>query len=241
MSKKRIKENVKVIDVNKQIAIIDSERTQDSISWYLTAKEDLLTAEVLLNNQRIAHCVFFLQQSIECIIKGIIIENNLVNNVRDFSHRPEEAFEQFYVQHNSDNIEICSYIKNAMSNISDFESRLIRMADIEKYYTFYYIHSIQNCPVDFEAEPQSLQAMGLKKMCSKEDIYNLVQKRFYVNTLIYLFAILFSPTQQNSRYPIREYDMIVPNEKYINNKKTIEGLFSIIECYNYILNEVFKD
>ena len=72
MASNKIKKNIKTFDVNEFLGIADNERTDLSILWYQTAIENLITANVLLENKRISHCIFFMQQCIECIIKGIL-------------------------------------------------------------------------------------------------------------------------------------------------------------------------
>ena len=57
---KKIKSN----DVNQYYGITKSERTKESIVWYSIAREDLTTSVILLNSDRIAHAVFFIQHSL---------------------------------------------------------------------------------------------------------------------------------------------------------------------------------
>ena len=192
MARNKIKKDIKTIDINDIFGVADNERTDYTISWYLIAQENIKTAKVLLNNKRIYHCVFFLQQSIECIIKGILLENRLIDNVKDFNHKPEDAIEQFYIKLDSESIHICNYIKKEMSSIIDFESRLIHMAKIANSYTIQYNNLIQHCPSEFMIDPNVLPAIGLDDQCKKEVIYNRLQKKHYTNTLIYCFATLLS-------------------------------------------------
>ena len=241
MARNKIKKDIKTIDVNDIFCVADNERTDYTISWYLIAQENLTTAKVLLNNKRIYHCVFFLQQSIECIIKGILLENKFIDNVKDFNHKPEDAIEQFYIQLDSESIHVCNYIKKEMCSIVDFESRLIQMAKIANSYTIQYTNLIQHCPSEFMIDPSVLPAIGLDAPCKKEVIYNRLQKIHYTNTLIYCFAILFNNVQQNTRYPIKECEKIMPGEKYSNTPKTVNGLNSIIRCFEFIIRTILYE
>lgn len=240
MASNKIKKNIKTFDVNEYLGIADNERTEQSILWYRTAMENLITADVLLKNERISHCVFFLQQCIECIIKGILLENKLVNNVKDFNHSPENALEQFYEQFWSNSILFCNEVKTKMRDISNFELRLEYIAKISNSCTIEYVKSTQNCPHDFTIDPNVLDVIGVDISYSKENIYKHIQKRLYVNKLIYCFSILFNGVQQDTRYPINKNGISLPNEKYKKSFKIVNGLSSIIPCFDYILRTILS-
>lgn len=67
--------NAKNIDDN--VFILWGNNT-DAYNWYLTAKEDILTSKILFENDRYAHAIFFMQQCIECLIKGIFVETGII-------------------------------------------------------------------------------------------------------------------------------------------------------------------
>lgn len=240
MASNKINKNIKTFDVNEHIGIADNARTEQSISWYRTAMENLITADILLKNKRISHCVFFMQQCIECIIKGILLENKLVDNVKDFNHSPENAIEQFYEYVESNLIDSCNDIKDKMRNISDFELRLEYMAEISNNCTIEHVKSSQDCPPDFIVNPNVLDMIGIDISSSKEKIYKHIQESMYVDKLIYCFAILFNGVQQNTRYPICENGISLPNEKYKYSSKIVNGLSSIIRCFNFIIGKILK-
>ena len=170
-----------------------------------------------------------------------MLENKFIENVKDFNHKPEDAIEQFYIQLDSESIHACNYIKNEMCSIVDFESRLIRMAKIANSYTIQYANLIQHCPSEFMVEPNVLPAIGLDAPCKKEIIYKRLQKIHYTNTLIYCFAILFNNVQQNTRYPIKECEKIMPDEKYRNTPNIINGLNSIVRCFDFIIRTILYE
>lgn len=238
MASNKINKNIKTFDVNEHIGIADNVRTEQSISWYRTAMENLITADILLKNKRISHCVFFMQQCIECIIKGILLENKLVDNVKDFNHSPENAIEQFYEYVESNMIDSCNDIKDKMHNISNFESRLEHMAEISNSFTMEYDESIQDCPPDFTINSDVSNVIGIDISYSKENIYKHIQESIYINKLIYCLAILFNGVQQNTRYPICENGISLPNEKYKYSSKIVNGLSSIIRCFNFIIGKI---
>ena len=133
---------------------------------------------------------FFLQQCIECIIKGILIENKFIDNAKDFNHNPEYAIELFYKQTNSISIKYYESIKEELKNIKDFESRLIKIVGITNLFTEEYNLKIKTCPSNFMVNSIALQAIGLKESSSKEDVYRYIEKVKYTNILIYCIAIL---------------------------------------------------
>ncbi|MBO5843802.1 MAG: HEPN domain-containing protein [Bacteroidales bacterium] len=222
MSKNKIKDNIESIDINDKYAITKSERTPESCSWYKVANENLITAKILLDNKRIPHTIFFLQQSIECIIKAILLENKFIDNVKDFNHKPEEAIVQFLKREQSDSVKILDHINEKMSNEKDFVSRLKTMSAIVNTLTTQYDNIVD-----------------LDKKIFKE--------KEYTKNIIYCFAILFSTTQQNTRYPESTNNnadgnnrLNLPNEIYQETTETLKGLDSIILFFEYILNKVYN-
>lgn len=222
MSKNKIKDNIEVIDINDKYAITKSERTPESCSWYEVANENLITAEILLDNKRIPHTIFFLQQSIECIIKAILLENKIINDVKDFNHKPEEAILQFLEREQSYSKEILDYIKKKMSYRRDFVSRLKTMNEIVNKLTRQYNNIV--------------------------DLYEKIFKEIeYTNNIIYCFAILFSTTQQNTRYPESANNNTddnkrwnLPNEMYQETAETLDELNSIMPFFKFILDTVYN-
>ena len=222
MSKNKIKDNIESIDINDKYAITKSERTPESCSWYEVANENLITAKILLDNKRIPHTIFFLQQSIECIIKAILLENKLIDNVKGFNHKPEEAIVQFLKSKQSDSVKILDHINEKMSNEKDFVSRLKTMSAIANTLTTQY-----NNIVDLD-----------------EKIFKEIE---YTNNIIYCFAILFSTTQQNTRYPERANNNTdgnkrwnLPNEMYQETAETLDELNSIMPFFKFILDTVYN-
>jgi hypothetical protein len=222
MSKNKIKDNIEIIDINDKYAITKSERTPESCSWYEVANENLITAEILLDNKRIPHTIFFLQQSIECIIKAILLENKIINDVKDFNHKPEEAILQFLEREQSYSKEILDYIKKKMSYRRDFVSRLKTMNEIVNKLTRQYNNIV--------------------------DLYEKIFKEIeYTNNIIYCFAILFSTTQQNTRYPESANNNTddnkrwnLPNEMYQETAETLDELNSIMPFFKFILDTVYN-
>ena len=247
MAKRRIENQIVTIDVTDIYGVAQTERTDLSLRWYEVARDNLATAKLLLDNSRCHHCVFFLQQSIECIVKGILLENKIVQTAESFSHAPEMAIECFYKQLGSASLEYCEYIKKEMSDKVGFENRLTHMANIFNGFMAQYLQILEeDAPEDFFIESSSYLAIGLPDSCSRNAAYWYIQTVFYVNIFVYCFAVLFGNTpnskvQQNTRYPMDEGGVWMPTEKYRGTKNVIEGLYSIIKNFEFILKSILRE
>ena len=80
-----IRDDIVVLDVNEIYGVTSAKRTDVSLAWFKSARSNLYSAKVLLDSKQYSHTVFFLQQSIECIIKAILLENSIIDNAKSFS------------------------------------------------------------------------------------------------------------------------------------------------------------
>lgn len=247
MAKRRIKENIETLDVNEVFGVSVNERTDTSLAWFSVAKDNVSTAKLLFDSKKYHHCVFFLQQSIECIVKGILLENKMVDNAEDFSHSPIEALEQFYMQVGAGNLEYCQYIKRAMADRISFEERITQMADIYNFYMSQYLAAMEvEAPEDFEVDTNCFSDIGLPQGSGRNIAYWHVQTCHYTNIFIFCIAVLFSNTkrgkiQQNTRYPMAENGKIMPQEKYPETENVVNGLSSIIPSFDFILKTILHE
>ena len=247
MAKRQISSQIVTHDVTDVFGVADNERTDGTLRWYYVAKDNLSTAKLLLENKKYHHCVFFLQQCIECIVKGILLENKILKTAESFSHAPESAIEEFYKQLDSGSIDLCEYIKHEMCDKEGFETRLAHMAKVYNLFLEQYYKVLEeDAPEDFYIEPSAYSAIGLPKSCSKNSAYWHVQTMFYVNIFIYCLAILFSNStnsklQQNTRYPMEENGLWMPNQKYKETARIIEGLKTIIPQFDFILKTILRE
>ena len=247
MTKRRINDKIKTFDVNEIFGASVNERTDESLTWFFVAKDNLSTAKLLFENKKYHHCVFFLQQSIECIIKGILIENKIVVNAQDFSHSPVEALEQFYIQVGAGNTEYCQYIRREMEDKVGFEERITHMAYIYNYFMRQYFAALEKeAPEDFSIDTNCYSAIGLPKQCDRNIAYWYVLRCHYTNIFIFCIAILFSNTkqgkiQQNTRYPMEENGKLMPQDKYPETEKIVNGLSTIIPSFDSILKTILRE
>lgn len=247
MAKRRIKENIETLDVNEVFGVSVNERTETSLAWFSVAKDNVSTAKLLFDNKKYHHCVFFLQQSIECIVKGVLLENKIVDHAEDFSHSPIEALEQFYMQVGAGNTEYCQYIKREMEDKVSFEERITHMADIYNFFMRQYFAAMEvEAPEDFSFDTNCFRNIGLQQEYSRNIVYWHMQTCHYTNIFIFCIAILFSNTkqgkiQQNTRYPMAENGKILPQEKYPGSEKIVNGLSSIMSSFDFILKTILRE
>lgn len=237
----RINDDIEVLDVNEVYATTLGIRTDVSIAWYKSARSNLLSAKVLMDNKQYPHSAFFLQQSIECIVKAILLENKVIDNAKSFSHSPEKALELFYKKMNSGSMEFCVKIKERMKDLNDFESRMVEMATLVNSLAKEYMDIERMKDInDFQVNPESVVAIGLPgKVVSDVVAYKFIFRKQFVLNLVYCFAILFSTTQQSSRYPtIVNEELLLPDQQY-SSPKIVDGLATILPWFNFILQEVY--
>ena len=73
----KINKKIEVQNLNELFDITCSNRTEYSTCWLNVSINNYNTAFVLFKNNIYCHAIFFMQQSIECLIKAILIENIL--------------------------------------------------------------------------------------------------------------------------------------------------------------------
>lgn len=237
--KRQIKENIKTKDVNEIFGIVEAHRNQYSIAWYLTARNNLQSAKILYYNKRYNHTVFFLQQCIECIVKGILTENDLTDKPKSWGHTPEAAIEAFYksVEASMDNF---TAINNRMAGLVDFESRMRECATIvNEAYTD--AKELKDCITKEELytiEPDIYTHLGLNKSTNKIEAQRRIIDIQFVNILIYVFSKLFNPCQQEARYPEYKNGELILPEKIFSSKSIVDELDTIIKWFDYMFNEI---
>lgn len=189
---------------------------KDAYNWYITADENIKTAEILFNNKRYAHSIFFMQQCVECLIKGIFLETQIVLNPKDISHAPEKTFIQFYEKvEDSLNKKNCEIVVNALKErgIDNFEKKIN-----------YFIPVINDATNQYE---QNLKTP-----------YRTIARFSYVQTVLFCLAKLFEDTQQETRYPIKIANEILLPTNIFNSDKIKEKGTSLILLIKSIINNI---
>ena len=92
----KINKKIEVQNLNELFDTTCSNRTEYSTCWLNVSINNYNTAFVLFKNNIYCHAIFFMQQSIECLIKAILIENNLISfsDIKSANHRPEQALDE---------------------------------------------------------------------------------------------------------------------------------------------------
>lgn len=184
----------------------------DAYNWYLTAKEDILTSKILFENGRYAHAIFFMQQCIECLIKGILVETGIIVEPKDINHKPEKAFITLYEKvGDTVNKSNCDFINNKLEErkLISFESKLL-----------FFIGVINDINSQYEKWLYSSYSDSAK--------YN------YIQNILFCLSKLFEDTQQNTRYPMNDKNgntLTLPFKLYNTSiiKNKIKSLISLIE------------
>lgn len=198
-------------NIGDNVSILWGNNT-DAYNWYFTAKENIITAKILFENSRYAHAIFFMQQCIECLIKGIFLETGIIVEPKDINHKPEKAFITLYEKiGDTINKNNCNFINKKLDERKplSFENKLL-----------FFIGVINNINSQYEKWLYSSYSDSAK--------YNYIQ-----NTLFCL-SKLFEDTQQNTRYPMNDNNGItltLPSKLYNNPiiKNKIKSLISLIE------------
>lgn len=163
-----------IIEENEYYGIVGG-CNKDAIIWYNIAKNNLNSAKILFDNKQYPHSIFFLQQCVECLIKGIFVECDVVISPHELGHNPEKAFQELYEKMNDEtNTENCEFILRKISgNENSFERKLPIISQLVNSATEQYSN---NMLISYA-------------------------KYSYVNTVLFCLAILFKGTEDSSRYP----------------------------------------
>ncbi|GCB35011.1 HEPN domain-containing protein [Bacteroides faecalis] len=224
------------------VAIV-GQRTLAVLAWYKVAKENLSSAELLLKNKKVSHAIFFIQQCVECIVKGVFLESGVLNNdtTRQISHSPEDAYKLLYKQLDySCGIYYCEEIPRQLNKGISFEEKLRISANIANQFTEDYERNLKNasCDANNIADMDPI-ALGLPPSATQLQCYLCFLITMYNMNMLLLFSCLFShKVEQNAGYPqINAQKIVVPSDVF--NTLTIEkGLQTIIPILTKILNDI---
>ena len=221
MGKKINTESIRSIDINEIFSMTYPNRDENSICWFETAVLNCKTASTLLHNKIYCHALFFMQQCIECIVKGILIENQIVNvrEIKKWSHSPEEAFSAFYKVMESQYELFFANIKERIIKEQDLESKLEMTNSIINHYCQIYEDSLRK--ITTYNNPAILL-----KLC--------------VDAIIISLSVLLNSMQQNTRYPDIETCKL-PSVLYDESEIVVKHTPHILERIKYVLINVCPD
>lgn len=184
------------LEVIPNVYVHITNRTNAVSAWYDAAKENITSAQILLQNERYSHSVFFIQQSIECCIKGVFLENSIAEprNVTDINHYAFKAFRTYHKKVQDDGcLEYCNIVSSYIDKGCTFSKKLEICAAIANVLTTEY-----NNLIDVEGKTLSAhydaKALGLDESTSQIDCHKRFSKIYYFQFLLILFSYLFSHT-----------------------------------------------
>lgn len=232
------------LEVMPNVHIHKTNRTSAVNAWYEAANEDVISARVLLQNNRFSHSVFFIQQSIECCIKGIFLENSIAepHNVKDINHYAFKAFRTYHMKVQDD---ACLAYSDIVSSYIDkgctFLEKLEICAKIANVLTTDY-----NSQIDVEGKILSAhydpKALGLDESTSQIDCHKRFSKIYYFQFLLILFSYLFSHTvEMNARYPVFSENNIIERPSTSFDGRLKINLSLLILLIQHIISEIIEN
>ena len=137
-----INDNLSEVNITENIFLIQGRRTTTVEAWYKIASENLKSANVLLENRCFSHAIFFIQQCVECVVKGVFLEAGILNVDRikkDISHNPSGAFKQLFETIGYEQgIEYCQQIPEMLAKKSSYEGKMVLGINLANQFTEAY-------------------------------------------------------------------------------------------------------
>lgn len=222
------------------IHTLNSNRTNYITSWYTVANENIKTVAILLQNERISHAVFFLQQTVECLIKGLFLENRIAlpSDIEEIKHYPNKAFRSYYEKvQDCYGVTFCDLFLNVVNKGKDFYEKLNISAQIANVLTTDYNNNI-NCDGKVIATKYDPIALGLVNTATQQECHKRAYKLYYFQYLLNILSYVFNhDVESNARYPqfIDDKSSIVPSSLFDSKIKTNLSLITMI------LDHIVKD
>lgn len=238
-----LEQNLNEVDVTPDVAAIVGNRTDAVLAWYRVAKDNLSTADLLLDNKHIPHAIFFIQQCVECLVKGTFLECGALNEetTRQISHSPDKAYKALYEQINYEiGLYYCREIPRQLNNGKSFEDKLKIGASIANQFTKHYWEDLKNSPFDAPDIPYiNSSAMGLEDGADQLSCHIRYLESMYDENMLLLFSCVFShDVEQNVRYPIINNDKITLPIDNFYTPIIEDGLKTTIPVLRTILNSI---
>ena len=238
-----IEKDLKQVDVTSDIGAIVGNRTTAVLAWYKIAQENLVSAEILLQNRKIPHTIFFIQQCVECLVKGTFLEAGILNESTTIQicHSPEKAYQTLYKHIDySWGLYYCEEIPRQLNKGSSFEDKLKISASIANQFTTHYWEDYNNAAIDVaKIVYENPTALGLPSNATQLQCHYRYLESMYAENMLLLFSCVFSHKVENDvRYPkVDSNPVILPSDTY-NSKIIEEGLQTIIPVLKSILKSI---
>ncbi|MBD5201171.1 MAG: HEPN domain-containing protein [Bacteroidales bacterium] len=214
MSKFKIEKDIlPSLEAAKGLNVLTTFRSPYISSWYEVANENIKTANILLENNRICHATFFIQQALECIIKGLFLENGVANtsDLESISHYPNKAIRSYYLKVNDKyGVKFCDKIVNVLNKGQNFYEKIDLAAQIANLITEQYNDNL-TCKERQLAVTYSPKALGLGITATQEECHLRAYKLYYFQYILTILSYVFNhDVESNARYP-----------QYVDNKTVL--------------------
>ena len=239
-----INDNLKETYISSNIVSINGKRTPAVMAWYKTAEDNLFSAKILLENASISHAVFFIQQSIECAVKGLFLEAGIFkeeNIKKEIKHYPSETFLSLYEKIDyEDGKEYCQIIPEMLNKKSIFQDKLILAISLANQITDGFKKELSKIFTNQILEQFSHpEVLGLPSYATNQAIQYSVKESLYVQNILLLFSCLFThEIESTARYFNNNNNVIVyPNDIY-NTPIIVARLPSVVKLINSIIKRL---
>ena len=245
MSKFKIRDNyLPPLDATHNISVLNTTRSAAAKAWFDIAYENIISAEILLNSKRFPHTVFFIQQTIECLIKGIFSENGIVEpqKASDINHYAFEAFHTYYVEfHDQYGMEFSDLAKQIIDKGDTFSEKLEFCASIANILTTDYNKNIDIRDKQINAE-YNPKALGLKEDASQIECHKRIYRLYYFQYILHLLSYIFSHEAEScARYPKISNTNSVLMPSTIFDNKISKNLSQLVILLKHITSEIIND
>ena len=240
-----IKDSLNQVDVNEDIAAIFGERTPTVLAWYKVANNNLQSAKLLLENGNIPHTIFFIQQCIECFIKGAFLEADVLTpeNIRSINHNPSEAYRALYTKIDYQyGLYLCDEIPRQLNKASSFTDRLKINASIANQFTTVYWEDLKKAPTEYlNYHYDNALPLGLPENTPQLISHFQFLDSMYAENMLLLLSCVFNGDVQNeTRYPIMDGNKVLIPDDIFDDNIVRESLPTIIPLLEKISNIIIR-
>lgn len=212
--KQKINENFNMFEKNEEYGVVYGFNYEEAVIWYNIAAENLITSEILLENGRFAHAAFFMQQSIECFIKGILIHSEVTSssNAKYISHNLQSTICEFYQKVGDErDLKIIENIQNKLLDCKTFSEKITQVI-----------------------RPSANNLFEQFQKAITDHIFSIFTIQTYINNMLILLSLLFDHgTQQDTRY--------YSNKSYPFEKYTADSHLDEVLVYLNNINDWIKE
>lgn len=230
-SKIHINNNLNEVNITDNIYLIQGCRTPTVEAWYKIANENLKSANILLENKCFSHAIFFIQQCVECIVKGVFLMSGILNadKIKDISHNPSDAFKQLYETIGYEKgIEYCQQIPDMLAKKSSFEGKMILGVSLANQFTTAYENVQSQFKNNLPSDTSTLESYV-------EDY--VINTKFYYQNILLLFSCLFThEVESSARYFTETNNQINFPNHIFSTKKISETLPTFIRPLSYLID-----